>query len=323
MLINNAGVMPVGPFLDHSEQAVRTAVEVNFYGVLTGCRLVLPEMVTRRRGHIVNIASLAGMLAVPGQALYAGTKFAVVGLSTALADEFEPQGVQISCVMPTFTNTELIAGTNATGATRPVQPEDIAAAVVKTLDNPKPLSPCPIRFGSSPPRPRFLPPVDAVGCRRRWAPTASSWTSTPTPGRPTNSARRRPPVCWSPEDAEVGLADPGRGVAVPVGLDRRDVFDQHVGADPADVVLPAAPTSAKLTRSGKSSSSPDVVNHPRRGFHCLVVEFGDRRRVDPAGQSLQREVGVERPARCAIHSSNTVAARTSSTTSGGYSSSGA
>jgi len=73
VLINNAGVMPVGPFLDHSEQAVRTAVEVNFYGVLTGCRLVLPEMVRRRSGHIVNIASLAGMLAVPGQALYAGT----------------------------------------------------------------------------------------------------------------------------------------------------------------------------------------------------------------------------------------------------------
>ena len=116
---------------------MRTAVEVNFYGVLTGCRLVLPEMVRRRAGHIVNIASMAGMLAVPGQALYAGTKFAVVGLTTALADEYAPQGVQISCVMPSFTNTELIAGTNATGATKPVQPEDIAAAVVKTLDRPK------------------------------------------------------------------------------------------------------------------------------------------------------------------------------------------
>ncbi|MCX2932721.1 SDR family oxidoreductase [Mycobacterium sp. CVI_P3] len=137
ILINNAGVMPVGPFLDHSDQAVRTAVEVNFYGVLTGCRLVLPEMLRRRAGHIVNIASMAGMMAVPGQALYAGTKFAVVGLSTALSDEYAGQGVQISCVMPSFTNTELIAGTKATGATKPVQPEDIAAAVVKTLDKPK------------------------------------------------------------------------------------------------------------------------------------------------------------------------------------------
>jgi len=148
VLVNNAGVMPVGPFLDHSDQAVRSAVEVNLYGVLTGCRLVLPEMVERRRGHIVNVASMAGMLAVPGQALYAGTKFAVVGLSTALADEFAPQGVQVSCVMPTFTATELISGTNATGATKPVQPEDVAAAIVKTIDHPKTTVsvPYPLRF---------------------------------------------------------------------------------------------------------------------------------------------------------------------------------
>jgi short-subunit dehydrogenase len=122
--------------LDHSDQAVRSAVEVNFYGVLNGCRLVLPEMVKRRAGHVVNIASVAGLIAVPGQALYAGTKFAVVGLSTALSDEFAPQGVDVSVIMPTFTNTELIAGTKATGAQKPVQPEDIAAAVVKVLDKP-------------------------------------------------------------------------------------------------------------------------------------------------------------------------------------------
>ena len=98
VLVNNAGVMPIGPFLDHSEQAIRSAVEVNFYGVLNGCRLVLPEMVKRGSGHVVNIASMAGVLAVPGQALYAGTKFAVVGLSTALSDEFAPQGVDVSVV---------------------------------------------------------------------------------------------------------------------------------------------------------------------------------------------------------------------------------
>ncbi|OBF13008.1 SDR family oxidoreductase [Mycobacterium sp. ACS4331] len=136
VLINNAGVMPVGPFLEQTDQAIRTSVEVNFCGVLTGCRLVLPEMVKRRSGHIVNIASMAGMVAVPGQAVYAGTKFAVVGLSTALADEFAPQGVKVSVVLPTFTNTELISGTDASGAQKPVQPEDIAAGVAKVLDKP-------------------------------------------------------------------------------------------------------------------------------------------------------------------------------------------
>ena len=161
VLINNAGVMPIGPFLDHTDAAVRSTVEVNFYGVLNGCRLVLPEMTQRRTGHIVNIASVAGVLAVPGQALYAGTKFAVVGLSTALSDEFAPQGVQVSVVLPTFTNTDLIAGTNATGAQKPVQPDDIAAAVIKVLDKPTtavsvptPLRPISILSQLLPPRGR-------------------------------------------------------------------------------------------------------------------------------------------------------------------------
>jgi NADP-dependent 3-hydroxy acid dehydrogenase YdfG len=148
VLINNAGVMPVGPFLEQTEAAIRSSIEVNFYGVLTGCRLVLPEMVRRRTGHIVNIASMAGMVAVPGQVVYAGTKFAVVGLSTALADEFAPQGVEVTVILPTFTNTELIAGTKSTGAQKPVQPEDIAAAIVKALDKPKThvSVPAPLRF---------------------------------------------------------------------------------------------------------------------------------------------------------------------------------
>jgi NADP-dependent 3-hydroxy acid dehydrogenase YdfG len=137
VLINNAGVMPVGPFLEQSHQAIRSAIEVNFYGVLTGCQLVLPEMLKRRSGHIVNIASLAGLVAVPGQVVYAGTKFAVVGLSTALADEYAPHGVAVTAVLPTFTNTELISGTRPGIAQKPVQPADVAAAVVKVLDKPK------------------------------------------------------------------------------------------------------------------------------------------------------------------------------------------
>jgi NAD(P)-dependent dehydrogenase (short-subunit alcohol dehydrogenase family) len=148
VLVNNAGVMPIGPFLGQSERAIRSAIEVNLYGVLNGCRLVLPEMVARRGGHIVNIASMAGMLGVPGQAVYAGTKFAVVGLTTALADEFGPQGVEVSAVLPTFTNTELIAGTTPSAAQRPVQPDDVAAAVVKVLNKPTTVVsvPAPLRF---------------------------------------------------------------------------------------------------------------------------------------------------------------------------------
>ena len=151
---------------------------MNFYGVLTGCRLVLPEMVKRRSGHIVNIASMAGMVAVPGQVVYAGTKFAVVGLSTAMADEFAPQGVEVTVILPTFTNTELIAGTKATGAQKPVQPEDIAAAIVKALDKPRPTSRCRLRCGSSAPSRRCWARAGGAGCPSRWATTACSSTST-------------------------------------------------------------------------------------------------------------------------------------------------
>jgi short-subunit dehydrogenase len=148
VLINNAGVMPIGPFVEQSQTAIRSAIEVNIYGVLNGCQLVLPEMVGRGCGHIVNIASMAGMVAVPGQVVYAGTKFAVVGLSTAMADEFAPHGVAVTAVLPTFTSTEMVSGTSTAGAQKPVAPEVTAAAVVKALDKPKTLVsvPPPLRF---------------------------------------------------------------------------------------------------------------------------------------------------------------------------------
>ncbi|WP_111510364.1 SDR family oxidoreductase [Mycobacterium kyogaense] len=136
VLINNAGVMPIGPFLDQSEQSIRSSIEVNLYGVIAGCQLALPDMIARRRGHIINIASLSGVIPVPGQVVYVGAKFGVVGLSAALADEVAPHGVHVSVVMPPFTNTELISGTKEMSI-KPAEPEDIAAAIVKTLNKPK------------------------------------------------------------------------------------------------------------------------------------------------------------------------------------------
>lgn len=162
VLINNAGVMPIGPFLDQSEQAIRSSIEVNLYGVIAGCQLALPDMIARRRGHIINIASLSGLIPVPGQVVYVGAKFGVVGLSTALADEVAPHGVHVSVIMPPFTNTELISGTHASGI-KPVEPEDIAAAVIRTLDKPKThvSVPTPLRFTAQ--AAQMLPPRG-----RRW-----------------------------------------------------------------------------------------------------------------------------------------------------------
>ena len=136
MLINNAGVMPIGPFLEQSEQAIRSRSK----STSTVCSPAASSCCRNGRaprGHIINIASLAGLIPVPGQVVYVGAKFGVVGLSAALADELAPQGVEVCVVMPPFTNTELISGTKAAARIKPVEPEDIAAAVIKTLEKPK------------------------------------------------------------------------------------------------------------------------------------------------------------------------------------------
>jgi short-subunit dehydrogenase len=163
VLINNAGVMSVGAFIGQTQRAIRSSIEVNLYGVLNGCQLVLPEMVARRSGHIINIASMAGVMAVPGQVVYAATKYGVVGLSVAMADEFASRGVQVSVVMPPFTQTDLIAGTKSSGVGKPVKPEVVATAIVGALDKP--------RTHVSVPQPARLvgPVVSMLGPRsRRW-----------------------------------------------------------------------------------------------------------------------------------------------------------
>jgi len=101
VLINNAGVMPVGPFLDLTDQAIRSAIEVNFYGVLNGCRLVLPDMVKWRDGHVVNIASGAGSVrGIPNRYVYGATKAAVIGLTKAVAADFIRKGIRSNAICP-------------------------------------------------------------------------------------------------------------------------------------------------------------------------------------------------------------------------------
>ena len=84
MLINNAGIMPVGLFADESDETANTMIDINLHGVIFGTKLALERMLPRRSGHIVNIASQAGKAGIPGGATYCATKHAVVGLSEAV-----------------------------------------------------------------------------------------------------------------------------------------------------------------------------------------------------------------------------------------------
>lgn len=137
VLINNAGIMPIGHFLEQSAAVHSKAVQVNVIGCINGMHLVLPAMIERGSGHIINIASTAGKAPVPGGLTYCGTKSAVIALTETARVEFSGSGVQFTCVMPSFTNTELIAGTTATKLVPIAEPVDVARAIANAIHKPK------------------------------------------------------------------------------------------------------------------------------------------------------------------------------------------
>jgi NADP-dependent 3-hydroxy acid dehydrogenase YdfG len=136
---NNAGIMPVGAFLEESDDSTRRQIDINVYGVLNGVKEILPLFVERRRGHLINVASMAGKGGFPGVATYCGTKHFVVGLSESLRGELQylDSPVEVSCVMPAIVQTELATGLKATRGVKPTTPEDVAEAIVDALKFPR------------------------------------------------------------------------------------------------------------------------------------------------------------------------------------------
>lgn len=137
-LVNNAGIMPIGHFLDADLAVYRRAVEINVLGCINGTHAALPAMLERGNGHIVNVASTAGKAPVPGGATYCATKAAVLAFTETTRVEFARSGVEFTCVMPHFTNTELIAGTSGTKGIPVVEPGDVANAICNAIAHPKP-----------------------------------------------------------------------------------------------------------------------------------------------------------------------------------------
>lgn len=88
VLVNNAGVMPLGAFEAETEQVRDLILDVNVRGVLNGMQAVLPGMARRGRGHVVNVASMAGMIPVPGMLTYNASKFAALGASLSARREY-------------------------------------------------------------------------------------------------------------------------------------------------------------------------------------------------------------------------------------------
>jgi NAD(P)-dependent dehydrogenase (short-subunit alcohol dehydrogenase family) len=137
VLVNNAGIMPVRAFAEEDPAITRRQVEINILGVTTGTRLALARMLPRGSGHIINVASAAGRIAVPGEAVYTATKHAVVGFGEALRVELKGRGIEVSTIMPSLAATELAAGMHPPRFVPLVKPDQVARAIAGTLERPK------------------------------------------------------------------------------------------------------------------------------------------------------------------------------------------
>lgn len=138
VLINNAGVMPVGRIVDEPDAVTRRILDINVYGVILGSKLAVRRMVPRGQGHVINVASLAGEIYAAGLATYCASKHAVVGFTDSARLEYRRTGVKFSMVLPTFVNTELSTGTSGVKGLKNAEPADIAGAIVKLIARPKP-----------------------------------------------------------------------------------------------------------------------------------------------------------------------------------------
>jgi NADP-dependent 3-hydroxy acid dehydrogenase YdfG len=135
VLVNNAGIMQVGSFLDEDDLTAHRMVDINIHGVILGMKLGLKRMIPRNRGHIVNISSQAGKYGAPGGATYSATKHAVVGLTEAVRGELRLSGanVALSYVMPFVVNTELGGGLGQARGMSNLEPSEVADAIVEAL----------------------------------------------------------------------------------------------------------------------------------------------------------------------------------------------
>lgn len=128
ILVNNAGMGIFGPFHERSETEWDTVLDTNLKSVFLVSRAVAPGMIRRRRGHIVNISSLAGKNAFPNGGLYCASKWGLMGLNNCMAEELRAHGIRVSVICPGSVATDFSPHSGRNPATL-LQAEDVAHAV--------------------------------------------------------------------------------------------------------------------------------------------------------------------------------------------------
>ncbi|MEU5843603.1 SDR family oxidoreductase [Rhodococcus sp. NPDC047139] len=141
VLVNNAGIMPTGAFLEETDTVTDRQIDVNIRGVILGSKLAGARFADQGYGHIVNLASVVGVEGAPGLAVYSATKHAVIGLGSVLRQELAGSNIAVSTIAPGFVRTELIAGMKPNALIEKlamVGPEQVAAAIVEVIASRRP-----------------------------------------------------------------------------------------------------------------------------------------------------------------------------------------
>lgn len=110
ILVNNAGTAETVPFLKSEPALFEQMIAMHLMGPVAAAQAVLPSMIERQQGRIVNVASVAGLFGATYISAYCSAKHALVGLTRALAVEFAPKGVLVNAVCPGYTDTDLVSG---------------------------------------------------------------------------------------------------------------------------------------------------------------------------------------------------------------------
>lgn len=135
ILINNAGVGKFGGFMDLSPEDWENIVRVNLFGTYYATRAVLPSMIERKTGDIINISSTAGLRGAAVTSAYSASKFAVMGMTESLMHEVRKHNIRVTALTPSTVATDMAKSLNLTDGNpdKVMQPEDIAEIIVSQL----------------------------------------------------------------------------------------------------------------------------------------------------------------------------------------------
>lgn len=135
ILINNAGIGKYGKFMDMPPEEWRRVIDVNLIGMYNVTRTVLPQLIEKNGGDIINISSSSGLRGTAGSSAYCASKFGVLGLTESLMQEVRPHNIRVFALTPSLVVTDLTAKANLTGNVEEkyMHPEDLAEYMVAQL----------------------------------------------------------------------------------------------------------------------------------------------------------------------------------------------